>query len=349
LDQADPSAEAAATGEHTEAQRDVVVVGASAGGVEALQELVARLPPELPAAVLVVLHVLPTGTSVLPEILDRAGPLQAAAASDGERFERGCIYVAPPDSHMLVENGRIRLTHGPRENGHRPAVDPLFRSAARAHRERVIGAVLSGSLDDGTDGLRAIRDRGGFALAQDPAEALYPGMPASAIENGAVDRVVPIAEMAGAICSLIEAPVRLEPVGTVFDHPAEPDRSDQDSTQGEPTGLTCPDCGGALWFDEGRDFGRFRCHVGHAFSPASLETAQSDALESALWAALRTLQERADLYRRMGRRVRQSAPVTRLEEKAMACEEHAGVLREVVMAIGRTSGGAAEDEERLAR
>src|SRR5215218_4372253 len=171
------------------AQRDIVVVGASAGGVEALMQLVAGLPAELPASVFVVLHTAPTSESVLPEILSRSGALPASAARDGERHERGHIYVAPPDSHMLLADGRIRLTRGPRENGHRPAVDPLFRSAARAHGPLCVGVIVSGTLDDGTAGLRFLKGRGGAALVQDPADALYPGMPSSAIANVEVDGV----------------------------------------------------------------------------------------------------------------------------------------------------------------
>ncbi len=156
---------------HPVVQRDVIVVGASAGGVQALQELVAQLPPELPASILVVLHLMPSGTSVLHDILDRAGPLPATQAVDGERLERGHVYVAPPDFHMLLRGSEIRLSAGPRENGHRPAIDPLFRSAVRACGPRVIGVVLSGTLDDGTDGLRLIKQRGGTTVVQDPEDA----------------------------------------------------------------------------------------------------------------------------------------------------------------------------------
>ena len=256
-------------------QREVVAIGASAGGVEALRQLAASLPPELPAAVLVVLHVLPTGTSVLPHILGRAGPLPAGSARHGERLERGRIYVAPPDHHLLLWDGRVQLTHGPRENGHRPSLDPLFRSAARAYGERVIGIVLSGTLDDGTAGLRMIHEVGGATIAQDPEEALYPGMPRSAIDNGAADHVVRMPEMADLICMLIDTPIEPRP-----DPPDEPDAAlpgpslDIADTRaarwGEPSGLTCPECGGALWEQQEGDLVRFRCHVGHAYSPESM-------------------------------------------------------------------------------
>ena len=184
--------------------RDVVAIGASAGGVEALGALVEMFPAELPAAVFVVLHLLPTGTSMLPEILSRRGKLPAASARDGEPIRRGRIYVAPPDLHMLIEDGQVALSNGPREHGHRPAVDPLFRSAASHCGERVVGVVLSGALDDGTEGLRSIRAHGGIALVQEPRDALYPGMPRTAIEHDAADLVLPVGEMAGAICRLLD-------------------------------------------------------------------------------------------------------------------------------------------------
>jgi two-component system, chemotaxis family, protein-glutamate methylesterase/glutaminase len=322
--------------------RDIVVVGASAGGVEALCTFVEALPPDLPAAVFVVLHVSPGGTSVLPRILARKTRMQVAAAADGEAVERGRIYVAPPDHHMLVEDGRVTLSHGPRENGVRPAIDPLFRSAARAYGPRVVGIVLSGALDDGTAGLKMIREAGGAALVQDPADALYPSMPQHALEYDS-PRPVPIADMAEAVCGVLEEPVESGGNGrSLASDPAllvAPDRSDGDDPRdGLPTGLTCPDCGGALWEHEQEGLVRFKCHVGHAYSPESLDSGQSQMVEMALWAALRALQERADLFRRLARR----SPGRRYADKARVADEHAAVLRDLITSFGREPGDAGE-------
>jgi two-component system, chemotaxis family, protein-glutamate methylesterase/glutaminase len=186
--------------------RRLVVVGASAGGVEALTRLVGALPPGFRAAVLVVLHVTPSGPSVLPAILTRAGRLQAAHVEDGMAIEPGRIFVAPPDEHLLVEDGRMRLSHGPRENGHRPAIDPLFRSAAQHYGSRVVGILLSGNLSDGTAGLVSIKQRSGIAIVQDPESARYSGIPRSAIERVPVDHVVPVEAMAGLLDHLTAEP-----------------------------------------------------------------------------------------------------------------------------------------------
>jgi two-component system, chemotaxis family, protein-glutamate methylesterase/glutaminase len=318
-------------------RRDVVVVGASAGGVEALSALVAGLPGDLPAAVCIVLHVANTGTSVLPSILDRAGALPVRAAHDGERLEPGRVYVAPPDFHMLVEDSQLRLSRGPRENGHRPAVDPLFRSAAEALGPRVIGVVLSGALDDGTAGLAVVKQRGGATVAQDPEDAAYPSMPASAIANHTVQHVVAVAAMPALICDLIDQPA--DPPDddpTVTDPPLEPGHDVAGPPQTTPTHLTCPECGGALVEREEGTITRYRCHVGHAYSPASLDVDQGEALEATLWAALRALEERAELFRRLARRAKEGSTVaSRFEAKAREVEQHAGSLRGIILSSGR--------------
>jgi two-component system chemotaxis response regulator CheB len=286
--------------------------------------------------------VLPTGTSVLPQILARRTPLQVAAARDGEPIERGRVYVAPPDYHMLIGEGRVRLTRGPRENGHRPAVDPLFRSAARAYGQRVIGLVLSGALDDGAAGLKMVSDNGGTAVVQDPAGALYPSMPRSALANDSSARVVPLAELSNVLCSMIDEP--LEPIPTPNPGLAvADDRADAANPRaGTLTGLTCPECGGALWEHDESGVLRFKCHVGHAYSEDSLEMGQANALESSLWAAMRSLQERADMFRRLSRR---SGDGDRLDAKAADADSHAEVLRGLITSAGREPGEADDGGE----
>jgi two-component system chemotaxis response regulator CheB len=309
------------------AQRDLVVVGASAGGVDALQTLVAGLPPEFPASVLVVLHVASSGTSVLPQILSRHGALPAAFPADDEPLRRGRIYVAPSDHHMLVYGRGIRLTHGPRENGHRPAIDPLFRSAARAAGNRVIGVVLSGLLDDGAAGLQLVKELGGAAVVQDPADAIFPSMPVAALQATEPDRVVPVRNMAEALCRLIEEPI--EPRV-----PPGPDPGQEPVPSGQPSTLTCPECGGALWQSDNAGTLRYVCHTGHAYSMDSLVEEQGRSLETTLWSALRALQERADMQRRLARRTA-GARKTDHERRADEAAEHAAALRDMLGRIGR--------------
>ena len=326
-------------------QRDVIVIGASAGGVQTLQGLVAQLPPELPASVLVVLHLMSAGTSVLHNILDRAGPLPATPARDGEQLERGHIYVAPPDFHLLLRGPNIHLSAGPRENGHRPAIDPLFRSAARAYGPRVIGVVLSGTLDDGTDGLRLIKQRGGATVVQDPADALYGDMPRNAIRDVDPDRVVPLAEMGAVLFDLIDAPLDSTAATAVED--PEDQAIDlvevefgREAIEGDPTLLTCPDCGGVMLERDEGGVVRFACQVGHSYSPESFDDEQNEALESALWTAIRTLDERADLLRRMARRAgRNGGPASvdstadRLTLKAQTAADHADEIRGTLLRL----------------
>jgi two-component system, chemotaxis family, protein-glutamate methylesterase/glutaminase len=193
------------------AGRDIIVIGASAGGVEVLSELCKNLPPELPAAVFIVWHMPATSTGIFPRMLERTSALPVENAVDGEPLVPGRIYTAPPDHHLLLEDGRVRLTHGPKENRFRPAVDPLFRSAAYSYGPRVIGLVLSGALDDGTSGLWMIKDRGGVAMVQDPVDALVPDMPRNALHNVEVDYVVPVSEMPALLMQLTSEPLP-EPV-----------------------------------------------------------------------------------------------------------------------------------------
>lgn len=326
---------------------DIIVIGASAGGVEALTKLASGLPANLPAALFVVLHIPPQGASVLPSILSRAGPLPAAHPFDGQAIEHGRIYVAPPDSHLLVKRGHIQLAGGPRENGHRPAADPLFRTAARAYGPRVVGVVLSGNLDDGTAGLQAVKQRGGVAIAQEPGEALYSGMPHSACENVGVDWVLPVSEIAAVLVRLANEPVGEEPAGAVSkDMEIESDMAELDMNAvrsndrpGKPSQYACPECGGALWELSEGNLLRFRCRVGHAFSAETLLAEQSEALEEALWTALRALKESAALASRMAGRardLRQTRTAASFENQAQEAEQRAELIRQVLLKANRT-------------
>ncbi|MFC8192873.1 chemotaxis protein CheB [Cellulomonas sp. NPDC057328] len=290
-------------------RRDVVVVGASAGGVRSLQTLVAGLPADLPAAVLVVLHTPATARSALPAILSRAGALPAVQAADGDLLEPGRILVAPPDRHMLVHHGRVLLSRGPRENGHRPAVDVLFRSAARDLGARVAAVVLSGTLDDGAAGMVTVHHRGGVGLVEDPETAAYPGMPTAAVAADEPSQVVPVERLAEALVAELGRevpdpardgrPVPPLTVAEVETAAHEQHLYADPEPAGTPSGFACPDCTGVLFEVQEGNVRRFRCRVGHAWSPASLAAQQGVAVEGALWLALRTLEERAALCDRM--------------------------------------------------
>lgn len=329
--------------------RSVIAIGASAGGVEALRQLVSELPPDLEAAVLVILHIAPDSPSVLPQILDRAGPLPAVHAQNGLPVTPGHIYVAPPNRHMLLQDGHLRTVQGPRENRCRPAVDPLFRSAALAYGPRAIGVVLTGSLDDGTTGLRAIKQRGGIAVVQDPADALFPGMPSSALANVPVDHVVPLAELASTLIQLVATMTEERRPATVSgpsdDLKFESDlaKFDMDAIKdedrpGKPSGFGCPDCGGVLWEIRDGEYVHYRCRVGHGYSAESLLSAQGDGVEEALWSALRALEEKASLSRRLADRARQHnqhGVVERFEEQAASASQHANILRDILLNLGQ--------------
>jgi two-component system, chemotaxis family, protein-glutamate methylesterase/glutaminase len=271
--------------------RTLVVMGASAGGVETLRRVVADLPADLAAAVCVVLHIAPGAPSALAAILARAGPLPCRAVGDHERLRAGEILVAPPDRHVIIDDGHVSLSSGPRENGHRPAVDALFRTAAQNLDGRVIGVVLSGTQDDGTSGLALIKSLGGLAVVQDPEEAIYAGMPTNAIAHVSVDAVVPSDEIANTIVRMVNGDWGGRAGGD--DDPAPQDLG------GEPVVTTCPECGGVL--SEYRQAGltQWQSKVGHRYSPESLADAQAEDVEATVWAAIRSLEDRHQLLERM--------------------------------------------------
>lgn len=308
--------------------RNVVVVGASAGGVEALTEFVAALPADLPAAVLVVLHVAPGGTSVLPGILNRAGRLPAAPVGDGELLQEGRVYVAVPDRHLVVEDGVLRLPRSARENGHRPAVDTLFRSAARSYGAHCTAVVLSGARDDGTAGAAAVRAAGGRVLVQEADDALYPSMPASVLVHVGADGAATAAAL-GTLVAEALPPAPLEPMSGGADEP-EQVAAHEPADHGA-SGLTCPECGGAIWMDELDGVVQLNCHTGHAYSPASFAAEQDRVLENALWSAVRHLEERAGMLRRLATRIEPESIVSgRFEATAREAEGQAAVIRELI-------------------
>jgi two-component system, chemotaxis family, protein-glutamate methylesterase/glutaminase len=325
----------------------VIVAGASAGGVEALVALVQSLPSDFPFPVLVVLHVSPTGTSVLPSILARAGVLPVAAPIDGDRLRAGHVYVAPPDCHLVVEDRTLRLIQTPRENGHRPAIDPTMRSAAAAFDGATVGIVLSGSRDDGTAGMIAIKERGGLTIVQDPDEALYPAMPRSAMDHVTVDAVLRIGEMAEWILKRSgHTPPHIIPSAKEAmsaDDPTDPGPGAQQEAPGEGTRYTCPDCGGVLFERHEKALERFECSVGHVFSIESLSSAQAEALEGALWAAVRSLEDRASLLRRLAGRARAGNHVNSaraFDGQATEALERAATIREAISGIDEPGAAA---------
>ncbi|WP_339380445.1 chemotaxis protein CheB [Coleofasciculus sp. FACHB-SPT9] len=318
---------------------DIIVIGASAGGVEALTQLVADLPSDLPAAIFVVVHFPAWGKSILPQLLN--GSLHADHAKNNEKIEYGRIYVAPPDYHLLVKRGYIRLVQGPKENNARPAVDPLFRTAARAYKRRVVGVVLSGTLDDGTAGLIDLKRQGGVAVVQDPTDAFFSGMPKSAIEHADVDFILPLSSIAPALVRLAHETVAEEGASTVsseseFD--TDTDIVEVDGAalreRGKPgthSSFTCPDCGGSLFQLNERGLLQYRCRVGHAYSAETLVAGQSQAQEEALWAAIRSLEERAELMYKMAKYSRdrnKTLSAQRYEAKAKEAEQRSDFIRQ---------------------
>ena len=325
------------------ANKDLVVIGASDGGVEALRKLVHELPADLAATIMVVLHTGPSSPNVLDRVLERAGPLRASIAEDGEAPRRGHIYVAPADRHLLLDEAeRLRLTRGPKENRFRPAIDALFRSAAYAFGPRVVGVILSGWLDDGTAGLWAIKDRGGTAIVQDPSEALAPAMPTSARSNVAVDHCVPVAQIGAILARLSATPAtekgarRVSKLMSTEVAIAREDNALETGIldMGEPSLFACPECHGVLLsLKEGSNL-RFRCHTGHAYSLETLLADFNDKNEEALWSAVRALEETIMLLRRMADNVHahgHEAAAEVFRDRAAAAQARAHLLRDAIL------------------
>jgi two-component system, chemotaxis family, protein-glutamate methylesterase/glutaminase len=316
-------------------RRDVIVVGASVGGVEALQKLVSGFQYNLPATVLIVLHVWARAESFLPYLLSKAGPLSAEHPRDNDVPQHGRIYVAPPDLHLLIEDGRMRLVRGPKENMHRPAVDVLFRTAAQCFGSRVTGILLTGYGGDGAAGLVAINRRGGVTIVQDPMESQAPGMPESALRVLKPDYQLVVAEMAPLVNRIVQqtvAPAEAKPVmhecvaesGHAMANEVDLSYAKTES----PSGFICPECGGALWERTEDGAKKFRCRIGHAYSPDSLLDAENESVEAALWNAVRSLEESAAIARRVAQLM--PAGAVEFEEKAKERNHHAEVIRSLL-------------------
>jgi len=329
------------------AKRDIVVIGASAGGVFALQELAATLPADCKATFFVVQHLSANTPSYLPQILTRSGPLKARHPRDGETIVPGTIYIAPPDHHLLIEDSHILVKRGPKENRFRPAIDALFRSAAYTFGTRVIGVVLTGLLDDGTSGMWTIKRFGGLTIVQEPLEAMYASMPQSVMEYVDVDYIASVADIGPLICELTsqsvqdETPVSGEEykrIGKEILVAAENKGFDLRIQElGAPSTLTCPECHGALVSIREGNFERFRCHTGHGFSADDLLAELSKSTEETLWITVRGLQEAVMILERSSSYFRDNgnpAAAQQLEQKIAHIQQQISTLRELVFDEG---------------
>lgn len=325
-------------------KRNIVVVGASAGGFQAIKQFISALPADLDAAIFIVWHMSPDVKGVMPQVLNRLRTLTAHNARDNEPIRTGQIYIAPPDHHLQVEKDVVRITRGPKENRFRPAVDPLFRSAAYAFGARVIGIILSGALDDGTAGLWTVKQYGGIAIVQDPNDAEVPSMPENALRSVPVDYILPVAKMAEVVISLVREEVsETKPPATKHDERVQTEiniaMEHQDLDHkifefGELSPYTCPECHGVLTslVEGGRM--RFRCHTGHAFSADSLIASVTESIEESLWSAIRNIQESVMLLNHMGdhfAEVNQPKLAAMYFQKATEANNRANIVRQAVM------------------
>lgn len=309
----------------------IVVIGASAGGVETLRTVVGGLHPRIAAPVVITLHLQPT-RSYLVEILARSTSLPVAQASHNSLLRKGHVYVCPPDYHVVVRGHRTFLDHGPKRNGHRPSIDVLFESVATAYGRRAIGVILTGLLYDGGQGLAEITRLGGRAVVQDPSEAAYPDMPANALKATRADFVVPAADVAPLLNELTASPdERAAPTsGGGIVKKSKSKRSAKPPV--ELTRYTCPDCSGVL-AESKKGETKFICRVGHTYSPGALNREQAAAAERALWAALQTLEERVDLQKRLAESTRGSAQKSaarHFEARADETQRHVANLRKML-------------------
>jgi two-component system, chemotaxis family, protein-glutamate methylesterase/glutaminase len=317
----------------------VVGIAASAGGVEAIRHVVAALPADFPAALCVTLHIPATGRSLLAPILDRESAMLAVVASDGLPLRAGVIYVAPADHHLLVGRETVQLSRGPKENGVRPAADPMFRSLAESWGPCGVAMVLSGALDDGTAGAVAVTRAGGVVIVQDPRDALVPSMPSSAIAADSPEHVAAAGALAGVLQRLLRQPVPDPEGGSTMSEPVQPEPRPS-RPDGPASAFTCPECSGALWELREGELVRYRCRVGHSYAEDAMVDAQGSAVEAALWTALEVLEERGELLQRIADRMAGRTPntETRFRSGARDALERAALIRRALMMGGGDQG-----------
>jgi two-component system, chemotaxis family, protein-glutamate methylesterase/glutaminase len=344
--------------------RDIIVIGGSAGGIESLKAIVRGLPANFAASILVVIHQTPDYPSALPHLVSRWGGLPSTQAVDQEHLRPGHIFISRPDHHLTIEGHRIRVQRGPRENRHRPAIDPLFRTAAREYGERVVGVILSGRQDDGSAGLYSVKQRGGIAIVQDPQDAAAREMPLHALEYANPQYVLQAREIAPVLIKLLhddhdETAMTQKntaknggkrsgknPEKKNGSKAGKPDANIEVSYasegEGSPSVFACPECHGVLWELKKDKLTLYRCRVGHSYSTDSLRTELSQASESALWAAVRALEEKAAMQRRIADRLSNERNLARrLRDQSTADDGNARLIREMIF----TDGAELEKEE----
>ncbi|HEV8725609.1 MAG TPA: chemotaxis protein CheB [Candidatus Binatia bacterium] len=341
-------------------EHDIIVIGSSAGGIKALTTIITNLPADINASIFIVQHLASNSPpNILPRILRDVGSLPAIHPADGEKIENGKIYVAPPDFHLLVERGHVRVVRGPEENRFRPAIDALFRSAARTYGARVLGVLLTGNLDDGTVGLQAIKKRGGVTIVQDPNEAEYPPMPRSALRYVQIDYCLSLSEIASLLLRLTNEPVKEEgayavPKAMEFESNIAEQRMntqeflDNVEQIGTRTTYTCPQCSGSIWQIGKEQPLRFRCHVGHSFTAGPFLSEQTSYLEHILWSAVRALEEKVTLVRQVAQRMKDEGAhnvAMQYEEYAENVDKEVSVVRELILNGHATKRAIVADDQ----
>jgi two-component system chemotaxis response regulator CheB len=334
--------------------RDILAIGTSAGGVQALMALAKNLPADLPAAVLVTIHLPSRADPILPAILQRSGPLPADFVKDGERLRKGHIHIAPPDRHLLIESDRILLGRGPRENSSKPAIDPMLRSVAVCCGARAVGVVLTGTLSDGASGLWALHQCGGIAVVQDPNDAAFPEMPSNALKRVRPDHVVTLAAMPRLLTSLVS-----QPAGAIVSCP-ESIRFELEIAKGRPASiaamdrlgrrsvLACPDCHGVMWEIEEGELVRYRCHVGHTYTAEMMSLALDENLRQGLGSAVRALEERRELARSLEEQAERNNHAMLAASWSHRGQEFESELKLIRDAIRRLEDIASREEKKAA-